>query len=118
MSFIQELMFKKPRRFLVDAVDTLQGKMTERGSLSSNAEKLGKEILSAFRQEIPGCVPTTDKGKTTFSFSVASDSELKNLRELLDKPGSEKALIDLNAAFAGKIKVSVNNDNYTFTLTV
>lgn len=106
------------RKTLINAIDALQGQMTERGSLSSNAEKLGKEILRVFRSQITSGQPTMDGKNPTFAFTTDnSNAETKELIELLSKEGAGKSITDLNAAFGGKLKIE-KNGNGTFTLSL
>lgn len=105
----------KKREILVSTIDGLQGSMTERGSLSSNAEKLGKEILRVFRDQIATGQPTKE-GKTLM-FSFTTNDRMEEITGLLTKEGASKAITDLNAAFGGKIRIEKNNDN-TFTLSL
>lgn len=105
----------KKREVLISAIDELQGSMTERGSLSSNAERLGKEILRVFRDQIAAGQPTKEGKNLLFSFTTSD--QLKELTGLLTKEGAAKSITDLNAAFGGKIKIEKNNDN-TFTLSL
>lgn len=107
----------KKRSVLIDAIDSLQGKMTERGSLSSNAEKLGKEILRVFRSEISNGQPTSEGKNLTISFMAGGSGKAGGLDEILAKEGVAKSVTDLNAAFAGKIIITKNDDGtYTFLL--
>lgn len=108
----------KKRELLTAAIDELQGKMTERGSLSSNAEKLGKQILRVFRSEIASGQPETEGKYVIYAFTTSGGSDLmKELSALLAKEGATKSVTDLNAAFDGKIKIEKKQDNaYTLTL--
>lgn len=108
----------KKREILISAIDGLQGHMTERGSLSSNAEKLGKEILRVFRSQISAGQPTSEGKKLSYSFVVdGKDPQTKTLAEQLSKEGATKSIADLNAAFGGKLTVTKNPDG-TFTLAL
>lgn len=108
----------KKRDLLIAAIDEQQGKMTERGSLSSNAEKLGKQILRVFRNEISAGQPATEGKNILFSFTTGSGSDqMKELTSLLSKEGATKSITDLNAAFNGAIKIEKKQDN-TYVLTL
>lgn len=108
----------KKRALLTNAIDGLQGKMTERGSLSSNAEKLGKEILRVFRSQITNGQPEADGKNLTLSFTTANASgDMKELTDLLAKEGSTKSITDLNAAFGGKITIEKKDSgDFAFSL--
>lgn len=108
----------KKREILISAIDGLQGHMTERGSLSSNAEKLGKEILRVFRSQITAGQPATEGKNLTFAITTGDGAAAtKELNDLLAKEGAGKSIMDLNAAFGGKLNIE-KNSNGTFTLSL
>lgn len=107
------------RKILAGVIDDLHGKMTERGSLSTGAEKLGKQILHVLRNEVKNGTPTTDGNKIalTFPLSKAEQTDaVKTLQTMLADSNSTKSITDLNAAFDGKIIIEKKDNDTTFTV--